>query len=59
MNAPTRPVPGRDDIEWCLGSNGPFLRDKPEHTARRTRELERDREAERQRWLRNYREHTD
>ena len=59
MNAPTRPVAGRDDIEWCMGSNGIFLRDRLEWTARHTRELERNREAERQRWLRNYREHAD
>ncbi len=55
----TRPVPGRDDIEWCMGSNGPFLRDIPEYTARRTRELEREREADRQRWLANYRAHNN
>ena len=54
MNVMTRPVPGRDDIEWVMGSNGPFLRDKPEWTARHTREMERDKEAARQRWLHNY-----
>lgn len=56
MNAPTRPAIDRDDIEWVLGSNGWFLRDKPEWTARHTIALERDREAERQRWLRNFRD---
>lgn len=59
MNAPTRPVPDRDDIEWCLGSSGPFLRDKPEYTARHTREIEAKREAERQCWLKNYRDAAD
>lgn len=57
MNAQTRPVPGRNDIEWVMGSNGPFIRDRPEWTAHHTREIEREREAERQRWLANHREH--
>lgn len=52
----TRPVAGRNDIEWVMSENGPFLRHKPAWSAALTRTIARNREEERQRWLRNYRE---
>jgi hypothetical protein len=55
----TRPATGRDDIEWAFGSNGWFLRDKPNWTAAHTRQIEERREAERQTWLRNHRARSD
>lgn len=42
----------RQDIEWAVGETGLYLRDKPSWTARRTNELARSAEDERQRWKR-------
>lgn len=42
----------RPDIEWLLGENGAFHRDKQSWTARRTRELETKAEQSRTQWKR-------
>ncbi len=41
----------RDDIEWVVGSSGPYLRHKQAWSDAHTKRLKRDREAERQRWI--------
>lgn len=42
----------RPDLEWVLGENGPFIRDKPSWTAARLRAAEAKVEADRARWKR-------
>lgn len=43
---------GRHDIEWVPGEHSPYLRDRPDWSARRTRELETKAEQSRQAWKR-------
>lgn len=42
----------RVDVEWVVGEQGLFLRDKPMWSINRTRQIERQREHDRQDWKR-------
>lgn len=47
----------RSDVEWAVDkAGGVYLRDRQEWTARRTVELDRERERERRVWMANQRE---